>query len=590
MKLIEISNDHGSIVLRKQFVRIFLILLIATAVLSNGYKPATSGSEENVVQDGVYRPEKFGAKGDGINDDTLAIQACIDKVASLPADSKGHRGTVLLENVYHVTRQEQVQDDTSYENIKYPKGGWLKPTDVGPHWRVFYVPSGVTIAGGGKVTLLKNGKSPKDPPTDHIYMFWIGTFFSHHIPPEQRPPGWEDAGKSVVIRGITIENDPVNLITKYKIGSENAGLAISHSVDILIDNVTLLNWYRGMKIVETIRSRFKNCTVVDTRYIGIAVYAPTRHARPSIDPYLDENKIVIESNKFIGKTRLAGGIYANQATHVRNNIMNYSHGICAEAFEHANIEGNRIRRSPYAIRAGYVASGGIKNAEVKNNRIENCAGGIMVGNANDIVVANNVLKNFIELGGDPGIEPSEGKSSVPGKSGFWGYGRARVGINIIDSTNVKVIGNTIEGITTGTPVGIRAVNSVITMDMNEDPYAVNDKRDPPGQDWNSNIVIKDNKVTAMSGLHIGYYLENQKNYTFENNEASGELSNRFISSTGKIGANKLDRPPGVVENATSSCKRLVMNTHPMHWSAKPRGKWRYTSPPPDYNEYFPPIP
>ncbi len=55
MKLIEISNDHGSIVLRKQFVRIFLILLIATAVLSNGYKPATSGSEENVVQDGVYR-------------------------------------------------------------------------------------------------------------------------------------------------------------------------------------------------------------------------------------------------------------------------------------------------------------------------------------------------------------------------------------------------------------------------------------------------------------------------------------------------------------------------------------------------------
>ena len=57
MKLIEISNDHGSIVLRKQFVRIFLILLIATVVLSNGCKPATSGSEENVVQDGVYRME-----------------------------------------------------------------------------------------------------------------------------------------------------------------------------------------------------------------------------------------------------------------------------------------------------------------------------------------------------------------------------------------------------------------------------------------------------------------------------------------------------------------------------------------------------
>ena len=189
------------------------------------------------------------------------------------------------------------------------------------------------------------------------------------------------------------------------------------------------------------------------------------------------------------------------------------------------------------------------------------------------------LKDLTELGSDSAIEPP---------NGYWGYGRSRVAINVVDSTNLKISRNDIKGLSTGTPVGIRVSNSFFTMDRKKGGYPVVDDNDPPGLDWNSDISISDNSVHALSGLRIGYYIENQKDFTFIGNSSSGCASNRIIASKGKIEQNSLDCSLSVSKEATPACKRLVFTVHPMHWSRKPGGPWKYTSPPPDFNEYFPP--
>ena len=245
------------------------------------------------------------------------------------------------------------------------------------------------------------------------------------------------------------------------------------------------------------------------------------------------------------------------------------------------VEGNHIRRSPIPIRLGYGVNEGARNATIRNNVMTGCASGITLNGAVDCTVVGNRMEKFIERGADPMIEPPRG--------GYWGYGRVRAGIHAEDCQNVRIVDNVINGMSSGCPVGIHVSNSRFSTDYSVDPYKPTHKNDPPGMVTNSENIVQGNRIQAKSGLRIGYYIENQQAISFNNNSATGEVSNRIIHCTGPVGTNRLSSELKIVEDATPQCRRLVLRHHPMHPLGDPHSKFKYASPVPE-NEYFPPPP
>ncbi len=534
------------------------VLVIAAYMLMSCQTPMTIGDQAR-----VFRPEQFGAIGDGVHDDSRYIQHCIDLAAQLTADETGRKGTVILDGTYYVTRQVLVVDGTTSEN----------ELEIGPSGRIFHVPSGVMIAGHGTLTLLHDGKSSKTQPANYTYVFWIA-----HDPQKysrsrrNTADPTESRVRHVTIADITIVNDPASLM--YAPWSETAAIWIYDGADITIDNVKMRHFHRGVAMAHCMRSRVTRCTIEDTRYIGIANY---NHAGGS-----RRDRNYIESNRIIGNTHLSGGIYSSgRWTDVRNNRLTFSRGIWLLAYQEAVVEGNHIRRSPIPIRLGYGVNEGARNATIRNNVMTGCASGITLNGAVDCTVVGNRMEKFIEHGADPMIEPPRG--------GYWGYGRVRAGIHAEDCQNVRIVDNVINGMNSGCPVGIHVSNSRFSTDYSVDPYKPTHKNDPPGIVTNSENIVQGNRIQAKSGLRIGYYIENQQAISFNNNSATGEVSNRIIHCTGPVGTNRLSSELKIVKDATPQCRRLVLRHHPMHPLGDPHSKFKYVSPVPE-NEYFPPPP
>jgi len=504
-------------------------------------------------------PEQFGAKGDGIADDTRHIQQCIDQISAMAADENGDKGSVVLDKTYYVTRQVPVFDDTSAEHK-------LK---VGPHHRVFHVPSGVTIEGTGTVTLLQGGQSSRDNLASYTYVFWVAKS-PDSIVTASDPATEEDRVRDVTIRGIAILNDPASLYPPY---SETSAVMVKHGRNIRIENTRFRHWHRAVAMTRPVDSSVIGCTIEDTRYIGVAIYGALG---------TDKERCRVTGNTLRGNTQLSGGIYVGGVNvDVTDNQLAFTHGIFAEALTASTIGNNRISRAPHGIRAGYLAGGGVNDVTVTDNTLDGCVAGIMLGNASDVSVERNVIRGFIAPGSDIMIEPP---------NGYWGFGRERVGINVEDSYKVRVADNEIAGLNEGAPIGIRVSNSRFTTDFARGCYSVTTDSSAQGNHWNAGNQIIGNRVTAESGLKISYYIENQSDCVLKDNIATGDSGGRVIASTGKFDGNRLAGLLRVADEASPECRRLVTWTHPMHWDGLPVGDCRFAAPAPAYNEYFPPIP
>jgi len=502
----------------------------------------------------IFHPEQFGAVGDGVHDDTRAIQHCIDLTAAVEPDEQGRRGTVVLDRTYHVTRQVRVFDDTSPEH---------KMT-IGPHWRVFHVPSGVSITGRGEVTMLCGGESPRQTPTNYTYMFWVTAYpirFEFPVPWNLSRADELDTVENVTIEGIAVIGDPAGLLPR---ASESSGVVIKRGVNVHVRNVRFRYWHRSVSAMLSRDLHVTGCLVEDGRYIGIAVYA----AQDS----------VISDNVLRGNTHLSGGIYINgRGIEVTRNTLTFTHGIFAEAVTDAAVTSNQITRSPYAMRIGYVASGGAHQVTVSGNEIRRCVTGLMVNNAREIEIADNVLADFATPQSDYMIESPYG---------YWGFGRDPAGINIVDSANVTVRLNRVHDLNEGVPVGIRVANTRFTADLANNCYALAPTADGKPRFNHANRVIG-NEVRAASGYRIGYYLENQDDFVLENNTASGDRHNRVIRSKGSVSNNRVESEVAQVDDATPQCPRLILPNHPAHWKTPVVvAAWKYKDPPPENNEYF----
>ena len=154
------------------------------------------------------------------------------------------------------------------------------------------------------------------------------------VPPPVR------AVRNVVIRDIQIINDPASL---HPTSSENAAIVVAGGVDITIDRVKMDYWHRAIKLVRCTRSRVTRCRIEDARYIGIGVY-------DGDGPVAESDRNEVAGNELVGNTQVSGGIYVSGAgTLVRDNTLQFTHGICAEAYGDGRIENNQIDRSPYGI-------------------------------------------------------------------------------------------------------------------------------------------------------------------------------------------------------------------------------------------------
>jgi len=200
-----------------------------------------------------------------------------------------------------------------------------------------------------------------------------------------------------------------------------------------------------------------------------------------------------------------------------------------------------------------------------------------VNAAHDVTLRNNRLSDFAELGEHIEIEPP---------NGYWGFGRDRVGINVENGSQIRLIANQVVGLSTETPVGIRITNSRFTTDREIGCYSVTDSQDPEGIDLNSNNEVRDNLVEGEKGMRIGYYIENQKDLVFRDNRSSNCSANRIIACTGEIVSNDFLEPMCVVGEATAACPRLIMPTHHMHPNGIPVGPCGYQQPAPESNQYF----
>jgi parallel beta-helix repeat protein len=532
---------------------------LAVAVFLAGLMTADACSAAGTERP-TFRPEDYGAKGDGVHDDTKAIQKAIDLAAATEPDQQGRRGTVVLDNTYFVTRQVPVIDQSTMEH----------GVEKGPHFRALSVTSGVTIRGRGTVTLLEGGRSSRTHMASYTYAFWISESPFYGQTPKNTPKADKEVC-DVTLSGISIENDPAAFLATY---TESGAIIVVRGRRVNIDGVRMRHWYRGIAATQCHDCRVTNCTVEDTRYIGIAFYFCGGDAK---------ERNLIAGNRLIGNTQLSGGVYVHGANvEVRDNHLTLTNGIFAEAFNQGVIEGNQIERSPYGIRVGYLASGGASDVEVRRNDLHGCVSGIMIGNAERTIVAENRVDGFLTPHSDFMIEPP---------NGYWGYGRDPVGINVVDCREVVIESNHIAGLNKGVPVGIRVANSHFVTDVNADCFAVVRTSENSAADWNSGNVVRNNDVSGQSGDRIGYYLENQIDVAFVGNRAKGTLSNRVISSTGQIDGNQCEGGVCVVEQPTTACRRLVFENHPAHWKSPGGGTaCPLTDAQLHVTEFFPPRP
>ena len=222
--------------------------------------PIIIGSQINSPSQGIYRPEAYGAAGDGIANDTAKVQAALD------AATAAGGGTVKLDRTYGYTKTAEAPSPVGPYPVSY--GLWLNSSNV--------------IIDGGGNGVLKLLSMPTF--TNPFIGFLIGNGgFSGSFP----SGGWDwlEANGTwtshVTFKDISFNHSVLtdaNLLT-LTTGSFNSVLAMIFCEDSLISGVTIDRaWGSTGGITlhgSSRRCTVDHCTITLTQKLGFHFDGPS---------------------------------------------------------------------------------------------------------------------------------------------------------------------------------------------------------------------------------------------------------------------------------------------------------------------------
>ncbi|MCK9414583.1 MAG: right-handed parallel beta-helix repeat-containing protein [Prolixibacteraceae bacterium] len=306
-------------------------------VTMNGNKNITANF--TAINGQVVNVKNTGAKGDGVTDDTAALQAAVDQVAGTGGTVSVPTGTYMINAITHLNLKSNM-------NLIIESGAILKAIPNGSTNYAVLQLGGVSNVGisGGKI----EGERVAHTGTTGEWGFGIGVLGSDHVTITGTTVTncWGD-GFYIGANGTT----PCSVIRLTNVIADNnrrQGMSIIHVNDMIVTGSTFKNTngtapQAGIDIEPNANNTVNdvhilNCQIIDNYASGISLWLGTTIVNAAITNIEISGNTVDRNRRDGGITVVAPGAYTITNNLIRNN---YRYGLIVDS-NGSTITGNTI--------------------------------------------------------------------------------------------------------------------------------------------------------------------------------------------------------------------------------------------------------